>query len=204
MAVSRQALAWWRAMRALEDRARGSRARAGLPASRRQAAAELGRDPYRVQISGQWISEWLPRDPERMQVPRHGDAGIEASVWALIRLWSAWAGDRVPDRRSWMQILEDAQPQRTGRTASLGGTPTPGNASCGEPVSGSGAGTVPVVYLPYRAEETFVGRAEELARLDAVFGDGADTVVVPSRSRSSAVGAVHGLGGIGKSTLAAY
>ncbi len=56
-----------------------------------------------------------------------------------------------------------------------------------------------VVYLPYRAEELFVGRTDELARLDAVFTGGAGAVVV-----RQAVGAVHGLGGIGKSTLAAH
>ncbi|MGI5170517.1 FxSxx-COOH system tetratricopeptide repeat protein [Spirillospora sp. CA-253888] len=53
------------------------------------------------------------------------------------------------------------------------------------------------VYLPPHAGELFVGREEELARLDAVFAAGG-TAVVHQR-----VGALHGLGGIGKSTLAA-
>ncbi|MGI5165471.1 hypothetical protein ACQEU3_14035 [Spirillospora sp. CA-253888] len=50
----------------------------------------------------------------------------------------------------------------------------------------------PVVNLPYRAGDVFVGRREELKRLDEVFA-------APGR-----VGVLHGLGGIGKSALAAH
>ncbi|MFD0684506.1 tetratricopeptide repeat protein [Actinomadura fibrosa] len=70
------------------------------------------------------------------------------------------------------------------------------SAEPGEEAPGAGR----VVYLPPRAERTFVGRAGELARLDEVFSTaGRPGVVVGRRS----VGTVHGLGGIGKSTLAA-
>ncbi|MFI6520840.1 tetratricopeptide repeat protein [Spirillospora sp. NPDC050679] len=67
-------------------------------------------------------------------------------------------------------------------------------------ILGQEAGWLPV-SLPPHAGELFVGREAELARLDAAFaataGGGAAAVV------HQRVGAVHGLGGIGKSTLAA-
>ncbi|MFI1938276.1 NB-ARC domain-containing protein [Streptomyces purpureus] len=50
-----------------------------------------------------------------------------------------------------------------------------------------------LVHIPLRTD-TFVGRERELSLLDAALGDGTGGVVVQ---------AVHGLGGIGKSTLAA-
>jgi tetratricopeptide (TPR) repeat protein len=50
------------------------------------------------------------------------------------------------------------------------------------------------VNLPFRSPGSFVGRIDELALLDEVLGSG----------RSAVVHAVHGLGGIGKSTLVAH
>ncbi|MFC9971343.1 FxSxx-COOH system tetratricopeptide repeat protein [Spirillospora sp. NPDC127200] len=54
-----------------------------------------------------------------------------------------------------------------------------------------------LVYLPHHVGDMFVGRDDELRRLDEVFTASASAVV------GQAVGAVHGLGGVGKSTLAA-
>jgi tetratricopeptide (TPR) repeat protein/transcriptional regulator with XRE-family HTH domain len=56
----------------------------------------------------------------------------------------------------------------------------------------TGAAKVSRVFVPWRTE-MFVGRAEDLTRLDRALAD-------PGGTR---VSAVHGLGGIGKSTLAA-
>ncbi|WP_067826024.1 tetratricopeptide repeat protein, partial [Actinomadura kijaniata] len=74
--------------------------------------------------------------------------------------------------------------------------------------------TAAPVYLPSQAGEFFVGRQGELARLDAAFTtsfdaaaarEGPVAAVVHQRSGPGRrVGAVHGLGGIGKSTLAAH
>ncbi|MFI6513938.1 tetratricopeptide repeat protein [Spirillospora sp. NPDC050679] len=50
----------------------------------------------------------------------------------------------------------------------------------------------PVVNLPYQAGDIFVGRREELKRLDEVF------------AAPGSVGILHGLGGVGKSALAAH
>ncbi|MGW0713023.1 AAA family ATPase [Streptomyces sp. NPDC002643] len=54
-------------------------------------------------------------------------------------------------------------------------------------------GTARICHLPYRTEQ-FVGRERELRLLDEAFG----------RAGGVVVHAVHGLGGIGKSTLAAH
>ncbi|MGI5171039.1 FxSxx-COOH system tetratricopeptide repeat protein [Spirillospora sp. CA-253888] len=67
----------------------------------------------------------------------------------------------------------------------------------------------PPVRLPPLAGESFVGRQPELALLDAAFTPATGTRTGPTaavvhQQRRGRVGAVHGLGGIGKSTLAAH
>ncbi|MFC9971342.1 tetratricopeptide repeat protein [Spirillospora sp. NPDC127200] len=52
--------------------------------------------------------------------------------------------------------------------------------------------SAPVVNLPHQAGDIFVGRREELERLDEVF------------AAPGSVGILHGLGGVGKSALAAH
>ncbi|MFK3736048.1 NB-ARC domain-containing protein, partial [Streptomyces sp. NPDC088090] len=56
------------------------------------------------------------------------------------------------------------------------------------------------VFLPGSVSGVFVGREDELAALEEMLsGEGAAAVVQPSRAR-----AIHGLGGVGKSTLALH
>jgi tetratricopeptide (TPR) repeat protein len=103
----------YEALRALEHRARAGRQAAGLTYSRRETAREV-RSSYGVDLHGQRISQWLPDDPGKAQVPRDSD-----EVWALVRLWSGWAGDSAGDQRYWSDLVEAAQPYRTPGTAAL-------------------------------------------------------------------------------------
>jgi tetratricopeptide (TPR) repeat protein len=102
----------YEALRALEYRAVTVRRGAGLPTSRREAAAVARRAPYRTALDSRRISSWCPADPATAQVPRVGDAD---KVWALVRVWSDWAGDRLPDQRYWMNLIDAAQPTRAAR-----------------------------------------------------------------------------------------
>ncbi|MEU2298738.1 hypothetical protein ACWEFD_33780 [Streptomyces ardesiacus] len=69
-------------------------------------AKALRADPYSIpNFRGQAISDWVPEDPAKARVPR--DAG---AVWALVRLWSHWAGEKEPDQRYWSDLIEKAQP----------------------------------------------------------------------------------------------
>jgi tetratricopeptide (TPR) repeat protein len=99
----------YEALRVLEHRAGAARRNAGLSASRRQVAATASGRPYNTQVDARRISSWLPEDPGLAQVPRAGDAG---KVWALVRVWSDWAGDQAPQQRYWMDLIEAAQPSR--------------------------------------------------------------------------------------------
>ncbi|WP_329097551.1 tetratricopeptide repeat protein [Actinomadura citrea] len=65
----------------------------------------------------------------------------------------------------------------------------------------------PLVFLPYRSQDMFVGRAFEFERLEQIFC--ASNAGSPEADASQAVtnqpvGVIHGLGGVGKSTLASY
>ena len=100
----------YEALRVLERRAVAARQKAGLPPSRREAAAATRRAPYHVEVDARRISSWcLSQDPSSAQVPRTRDAD---KVWALVRVWSDWAGDRSPRQRYWMDLIEAAQPAR--------------------------------------------------------------------------------------------
>lgn len=56
------------------------------------------------------------------------------------------------------------------------------------------------VFLPGSVSGVFVGRGQELAELRGMLtGEGSAAVVQPTRAR-----AIHGLGGVGKSTLALH
>jgi tetratricopeptide (TPR) repeat protein len=101
----------YEALRTLEHRARSERRRAGLPRSRREAAREAQRR-YGVAVEGRRLSDWLPDEPGAAQVPRDSD-----QVWAIVRLWSDWAGDSAPDRRYWSDLVEAAQPHRAPSAA---------------------------------------------------------------------------------------
>ncbi|MEV5573900.1 tetratricopeptide repeat protein [Spirillospora sp. NPDC052269] len=207
---------WWEALRGLEQRARARRAVQGLPSSRRQATKELVKDPYGVVLDARRISGWLPDEVNAAQVPRSSDAAIEAQVWALIRLWSAWAGDNAPDRGEWVQWLADAQP---ARTPARGGRAQQEQHSWAAPRSEQWAqdgdahlygvpwsrtelplplpvvDAVPadgVVGLPRRPRPMFVGRESELKALRTALPSGQEGIAQ----------VVVGLGGVGKSELA--
>jgi tetratricopeptide (TPR) repeat protein len=171
--ASRAARAWYEALRTLEQRAARRRADTGRVYSRRAAANALKHPPYKITLTSQRISSWLPDDPEQARIPQFTNPAIEQAVWALIRLWSDWAGESGPDRGYWMGLLEAAQPSRN---------------------------RVRVVHhdgphnLPLHTSRLFVGRGPELECLDRAFAVKSSVVVH----------ALHGLGGVGKSTLAAH
>ncbi|MYZ39298.1 MULTISPECIES: hypothetical protein [unclassified Streptomyces] len=76
----------------------------------------LARPPYGTVIRNQEISSWLPKDPTNARVPR--DPG---KVWALVRLWCDWAGEKEPNEKYWRTLVDRAQPARnTGGTAAHG------------------------------------------------------------------------------------
>ncbi|MGW2179012.1 tetratricopeptide repeat protein [Streptomyces sp. NPDC001732] len=58
--------------------------------------------------------------------------------------------------------------------------------------------------LPGSASGVFVGREDELARLHGLLAEGGEAVVTQVAGVGTGAGAVHGLGGIGKSTLALH
>jgi hypothetical protein len=93
-------------LRALEGRAQTAR---GRNASRREAAKATGRPPYSTPVSGQRISSWLADDPARAQVP---STRLADQVWAIVRVWSDWAGEKPQSRRYWADLIERAQPVR--------------------------------------------------------------------------------------------
>ncbi|GGU93085.1 hypothetical protein GCM10010260_29890 [Streptomyces filipinensis] len=98
-------------MRALRGRAETRRHAAGQPFSQREIEKALDRPPYSIKFRGQAISEWVPDDVVKAQVPHDADA-----VWALVRLWSDWAGDEHPDEGHWRNLVERAQPVRAPRS----------------------------------------------------------------------------------------
>ena len=54
--------------------------------------------------------------PAAAHVPRASDA---EKVWALVRVWSDWAGDPAPEQRQryWMDLIDAAQPARSRKPA---------------------------------------------------------------------------------------
>jgi len=137
----------YEALRVLERRAADARRKVGLPASRREAASAAGRPPYGIEVDARRISSWLPGDPGLAQVPRTGDAD---KVWALVRVWSEWAGDQAPQQRYWMDLIEAAQPTRTRKLA-----------------EGTAARSAYLQQVGRIAPPELIGREAELAELAA-------------------------------------
>ncbi|WP_424705966.1 hypothetical protein [Kitasatospora acidiphila] len=54
----------------------------------------------------------MPQNAESAQSPQSGNSDL---VWALVTVWSDWAGEK-PDRRRWLDLLEAAQPSRTANS----------------------------------------------------------------------------------------
>lgn len=108
-------------LRALRERARTRRRAAGEVFSIRETERALAKPPYSIKLRGQAVSDWLPDDAAKAQVPRDADV-----VWALVRLWSDWAGDRRPVEGHWRGLVERAQPNRVPHSAA---------APAGRPIS---------------------------------------------------------------------
>ncbi|GEB61842.1 sel1 repeat family protein [Streptomyces gardneri] len=99
-------------LRALERRAEEVLCLAGDRYSRRKVSQALGKPPYSRRIESQRISAWVPlRGEGDPQVPSDRSSD---DVLALVRLWSAWAGEKA-DERDWRNLLERAQPIRVPR-----------------------------------------------------------------------------------------
>ncbi|MFE1960908.1 hypothetical protein [Streptomyces sp. NPDC059479] len=100
----------------LKRRAQDARRDAGLPDSHYEMVSALARPPYLTVIHNQSISRWLPKDPTKAQVPRDPD-----EVWALVRLWCDWAGEKEPNEKYWRTLVDRAQSARiAGGTAAHG------------------------------------------------------------------------------------
>ncbi|MFD9907351.1 hypothetical protein [Streptomyces sp. NPDC059063] len=137
-------------LRALEQRARTARRRAGRAYSRREVSQALGKPPYNRAVDNQRISAWVPltadRDP---QVPSDRSSD---DVVALVRLWSSWAGE-VLNERDWRDLLERAQPARSLRaTPARPGRPVrevtdPFALEVHEAIDGGGAPELPLLPL---------------------------------------------------------
>ena len=187
-------------LRALESRAKQAKGRQG---TRREAAKAARRPPYDTELTGQRISSWLPKDPGRAQVP---SMRMADQVWALVRVWSEWAGDKSPSRNYWYDLIDRAQPGRSPRaredSLSSGGSAraefeavargraVPGGA-------GAGGEAVAPRMLP-RDIASFTGRQQELQELvDGAIGAAESGGVV-------GIYAVGGMAGIGKTALAVH
>jgi hypothetical protein len=92
------------ALRSLEGLAVAARKPKGLPWSRREAARDAQRRYAAAGLDARRIGEWLG-DPGR--APRDPD-----QVWALVQVWSAWAGEGRgrQKRQYWNNLVEIAQP----------------------------------------------------------------------------------------------
>ena len=113
--VSESARALYEALRALEHRARTVRQERGQVYSRRETAHTAAREPYGVVVNSRRISDWVPPDFGKAEVPRATDID---KVWAIVRVWSAWAHDPAPARPYWENLIEAAQPRRLPRAGS--------------------------------------------------------------------------------------
>ncbi|MFB7366549.1 tetratricopeptide repeat protein [Streptomyces hydrogenans] len=111
--MNEQGRAFYDQLRALERRAEAACRRAGRPYSRRETEQALRAAPYHVELSGQRISDWLPDDPTAAKTPSPASG---EKVWALVRLWSRWAGEE-PREQDWRTLLDRAQPAHTLRSA---------------------------------------------------------------------------------------
>ncbi|MGC0374366.1 hypothetical protein [Streptomyces sp. SAI-229] len=93
-------------LHALKKRADEARRAVRQGYSQEAVVRALRADPYSIErFRGQAISDWVPEAPEKARVPRDADV-----VWALVRLWSKWAGEQEPNRQYWSNLVEKAQP----------------------------------------------------------------------------------------------
>ena len=100
----------YEALRALEHAAKTARRANALPYSRRETQRVLRRPPFGVELDAKRISTWMPEDFGSAQSPSRDSAD---KIWALVRLWSDWAGQRA-DERYWRDLIELAHAERAG------------------------------------------------------------------------------------------
>ncbi|WP_328410788.1 hypothetical protein OG542_12850 [Streptomyces violaceus] len=107
-------------LRDLERRAKANRTRQNLPYSRRETSKVL-QSEFEVDLDGRRLSNWLADEPMSRQAPTPVN---EPKLWALVQLWSRWAGESIPARRSLSELLEAAQPVRNTVRAPVMPIPT--------------------------------------------------------------------------------
>ncbi|MEV7536683.1 tetratricopeptide repeat protein [Streptomyces hydrogenans] len=149
--MNEQARILYDQLRALEKRAEAACRTTGRPYSRRETEQALRAAPYHVKLSGQRISDWLPDDPDAAQTPSTASG---EKVWALVRLWSQWAGEE-PRERYWRTLLDRAQPAQSPRAT---------HSSPGRPV---GIFTDPFALEVHKAIDAESARGEALPVLPA-------------------------------------
>lgn len=159
---------------ALRARAETTRRAKGQPFSQREMRTVLSKPPYSISFRGQAISDWLPDDPARAQVPR--DAEV---VWAVVRLWSDWAGETDANERYWRTLVERAQPVRA--------RPRQDDS---QPCDLPPEQRLRWSNLPPRTA-CFTGRDDLLQQLGSLLASG-----------PVCVAALRGMGGVGKTQLA--
>ncbi|MFI7412344.1 NACHT domain-containing protein [Streptomyces sp. NPDC049627] len=107
-------------LRGLERRAKANRRGLGIAYSRRETAKILSRE-FQVDLDARRLSNWLTDEPRSRQAPTVAN---EPKLWALVRLWSRWAGEQ-PSRRHLNELLESAQPVRHAVRAPSPPVPSP-------------------------------------------------------------------------------
>lgn len=180
--MDQRARAFYEELRALENRARAARRAAGQGYSRREVGRAVRK--YGAEVSAQRVSDWLSDAAGRAKVPSPGSS---EQVWALVRLWSHWAGE-VPNERYWRTLLDQAQPAERGRAT---GPADARYAGRGEPRPASSASAVASLRTLPRDVTAFTGRNRELDRLVAAAGP----------ARGVTVRTVDGMPGVGKTAL---
>jgi len=177
--MSEAARALYDQLRALESRAVRAQ---GRRATRREAVRTASRPPYNTPVTSQRVSSWLPEEPSRAQVP---STRFADEVWALVCVWSDWAGDKQPNRNYWDELIEKAQPPRIPRAR-------------GNPLLPGGPAVPEVRYSLPPDVTVFTGRGEELDQI---------TAAVPGMAGAGGavtVRAIEGMPGAGKTALAVH
>ncbi|MEU8889798.1 tetratricopeptide repeat protein [Streptomyces sp. NPDC048442] len=179
--MDQRARAFYEELRALENRARAAKRAAGRGYSRREVGRAVKR--YGAEVSAQRVSDWLSDTAGRAKVPSPGSS---EQVWALVRLWSHWAGE-VPNERYWRTLLDHAQPVERGRATA------PAAARFSRQGEGGVVASSDVSSLRRlpRDVAAFTGRVHELEQLVAT---GGSTGGVTVRT-------VDGMPGVGKTAL---
>ncbi|WP_329114288.1 ATP-binding protein [Streptomyces sp. NBC_01465] len=134
-------------------------------------------------MSAQRVNDWVSDTAGRAKVPSRGSS---EQVWALVRLWSHWAGE-VPNEPYWRALLDRAQPAERGRATA----PADTRSFRDEERRPSPTAMVSSLRMLPRDVTTFTGRNHELDRL----------VAAARSTRGVTVRTVDGMPGVGKTAL---